>query len=381
MFRIIEDKWRMISSATVNGLYIYKLGRLMNQTIKINTASKAYDVIIGTGLLDRAGELSKTVIKPCKTVIVSDSNVSRLYLGRLKSSLEKAGFEVISFIFPAGEQSKNSETLFELLEYMAENGLTRNDAVFALGGGVTGDVAGFAAAIYMRGIRFIQLPTTLLAAVDSSVGGKTGIDLKAGKNLAGAFWQPELVVCDTDLLNTLPEVQISDGWSEIVKYSIIRDRELFDILLNDAKPEPGAVIARCVGIKRDIVTEDEKETGLRMLLNFGHTVGHAIEKCSDYRISHGQAVAIGMAVITRAAVKMGLCGPDCLAGLLSLLKKYKLPDSTDIPGDKLFEAMLSDKKRGSGGLTLVVPEEIGRCVLKTMSLDKVREMLRLGLSA
>lgn len=381
MLRIIEDKWRMISSATVNGLNIYKLGRHMNQTIRVNTASKAYDVIIGTGLLDRAGELSKTVIKPRKTVIVSDNNVSRLYLGRLKSSLEKAGFEVISFIFPAGEQSKNSETLFELLEFMAGNGLTRNDAVFALGGGVTGDIAGFAAAIYMRGIRFIQLPTTLLAAVDSSVGGKTGIDLKAGKNLAGAFWQPELVICDIDLLNTLQEVQLSDGWSEIIKYAMISDRELFNILLNDNKTELGAVIARCVRIKRDIVAQDEREGGLRMLLNFGHTVGHAIEKCSDYRISHGQAVAIGMAVITRAAVKMGLCGPNCLAGLLSLLNKYKLPDSTDILGDMLFEAMLSDKKRGSGGLTLVVPEEIGRCVLKTMSLDEVREMLRLGLSA
>jgi 3-dehydroquinate synthase len=211
------------------------------------------------------------------------------------------------------------------------------------------------------------------------VGGKTGIDLKAGKNLAGAFWQPELVICDTELLDTLPTVQMSDGWAEIIKYAMIRDRKLFNILSEEAEPDLDSLIARCVGIKRDIVALDEKEGGLRMLLNFGHTVGHAIEKCSSYTVSHGQAVAIGMAVITRAAVKLGLCDKACLEGLLRLTEKFKLPDRTGLEEEELFKALLSDKKRGSSGLTLIIPAEIGSCELKKFGLHEVREMLRLGL--
>jgi 3-dehydroquinate synthase len=349
------------------------------QTVNVKIASKSYDVLFGRNLIDEAGIYAASVLPVNIAAVITDSVVDGLYSERLIASLKRAGFGTVKYVFPAGETSKNAYNYIQILEFMAEQGLTRTDAVFALGGGVAGDMAGFAAATYLRGIGFVQVPTTLLAMVDSSVGGKTGIDLRAGKNLAGAFYQPDRVLIDFSVLETLPDEKLSDGWAEIIKYGMICDRELLEKLIYKDGAGLEDIIVRCVEIKRDIVGGDEKESGIRKLLNFGHTVGHAIEKCSDYTVSHGRAVAIGMAVITRAGVRAGLCGNDCLDVLTELLTKYRLPDKTDINEAELFEAMLSDKKRNAEGITLIVPETVGSCVLKNVSLDYARELLHSGM--
>ena len=263
------------------------------QTIEVHTAP-AYEVTIGAGLLRECGARLKTVLGGCRIAVVADSNVAPLYLETVCASLRDAGFAVCSYVFPSGEAHKNFTTLSAILEFLAESQLTRTDCVAALGGGVTGDMAGFAAASYLRGIRYVQLPTTLLSAVDSSVGGKTAIDLAAGKNLAGAFLQPAAVLCDTDCLRSLPAAVFADGAAEAIKTGVLSGETLFSLFedgtLTDA---PAEVIARCVRYKAGVVERDEKERGERRKLNLGHTVGHAIEKCSGYAIPHGHAVAAG----------------------------------------------------------------------------------------
>lgn len=357
------------------------------KTVNVRTASKPYEVIIGEGLLEVAGRLAAKVIKVNKAAVVTDDTVEELYSNRLEDSLRAEGFDTVKFVFQAGERSKNTNTYINLLEFLAANGLMRQDSVFALGGGVTGDLAGFAAATYLRGISFVQLPTTLLAAVDSSVGGKTGIDLNAGKNLAGSFYQPDIVICDTSTLNTLPAERLNDGCAEIIKHAMICDSEFVDILNKvTVKIEDlfdsiiiEEIIQRNVEIKSRIVSADERESGRRKLLNFGHTVGHAIEKCSGYKISHGIAVAIGMAVITRAAYRSGMCGKVCFDTLQMLLKRFGLPDSTNLEVEELFAAMQSDKKRTTEGFTIAVPIEVGQCKLITTSVKETKELLKLGL--
>ena len=347
-------------------------------TVLVNPPSKTYEVKIGSGLLAKAGELAASVHTPANAVIVTDSTVDKLYSETLTKSLKAAGYKVFETAIPAGEQSKNAEILINVLNFMAECRLTRADTVFALGGGVVGDLAGLAAVLFMRGIGLVQLPTTLLAAVDSSVGGKTAIDLKTGKNLIGAFYQPDLVICDTDTLQTLPQSEFSNGCAEVIKYGFIRDASVFDRLLSDPF-DTGAVITRCVEIKRDVVCADERDTGERQLLNFGHTFGHAVEQRSDFTIPHGSAVAVGMALMTKAAVKKGLCDPDCLVILKTLLTRYNLPFSTSFSEDELFDTVLTDKKRLSDQLTLVVPRKPGRCDLMKLPIAEVRKFLHLGL--
>ena len=270
-------------------------------------ASREYEVRIGSGLLRGAGEVVRQVCGGEAVMLVCGDIVNGLYADGVQGSLEAAGFRVCRFVYPHGERSKTAQTYFSLLNALAENGLTRSDCIVALGGGVTGDLAGFAAATYQRGVHYVQIPTTLLAAVDSSVGGKTAIDLPAGKNLAGAFYQPSLVLCDYDTLNTLPEDVFTDGCAEVIKYGVIWSEGLFERLKAPIRPQLEMVIARCVEIKRDVVQQDEFDTGVRGLLNFGHTIGHAVEKCSDFAVSHGRAVAIGMALITKAAYLAGIC--------------------------------------------------------------------------
>lgn len=349
-------------------------------TISVKTPSKTYPVFIGEGLLENAGMLALQRFPAGKAAIVTDDTVNGLYADTLSESLNKVGFETVKFVFPHGESSKNAETFIALLNFLAENHLSQSDAVFALGGGVTGDLAGFAAAVYLRGIRLVQIPTTLLAAVDSSIGGKTAIDLAFGKNMAGAFYQPELVICDCDTLKTLDEEQRANGFAEIIKYAVICDTELFDRLKNPEKLNIRDIITRCVEIKREIVAADERDIGLRHLLNLGHTFGHAVEQCSDYTISHGSAVAIGLSLITAACVKKKICYAHCLNDITAMLKQYHLPTMTDFGEEALITAMLSDKKRSAGKITLVVPRAVGESVLKTVTLDEAREFLRLGLS-
>ena len=351
------------------------------KTVRINT-EKAYDVIIGTGLLASCGDIIAKVIKPCRAAIITDSNVEKLFLKTVSDSLENAGFATSTFSFTAGEQSKTIDTLSDILEFLAQNRITRTDCVIALGGGVTGDISGFAAGCYLRGVRYFQLPTTFLAAVDSSVGGKTGIDLKAGKNLAGLFVSPELVVCDTDCMKHLPADVFADGAAEAIKTGVLSGEKLFSIFEDgDVKASLPEIIEMCVAFKGHVVEEDEFEAGLRKMLNLGHTVAHAIEKCSNYTISHGHAVAAGMAVIARAADKLGLSGSLVAPRIEKALIRNGLPVSTDFSAEELTMAALSDKKRAGDEITLVIPNSVGDCYLKELPVTELTDVIRVGLEA
>lgn len=346
------------------------------KTVCVNAPSKSYEVLIGAGLLSQAGERICALRGKGTVMVVTDSTVDRLYSAPLLGALHAAGCTTEKFVFPAGEGSKTPATLFALLSAMADAHLTRTDTVAALGGGVVGDLAGLAAALYMRGIGLVQLPTTLLAAVDSSVGGKTAIDLPTGKNLAGTFYQPDLVLCDTDTLSSLPPAEFSNGCAEVIKYAVLQDASILSMLRRKDAMEQ--MIARCVSIKREIVCADERDVGMRQLLNFGHTFAHAIEQCSGYTIPHGSAVAVGMVLVTRAAAAQGLCSREVLTKLQSALAECNLPTNTDFTTDALFSAVLCDKKRTGGQITLVIPRKIGQCELHRVSLAGAKEFLHLG---
>ncbi len=349
------------------------------KTIQVQ-ASRSYQVHIGKGLLSRLGESAARLLKGRTAAIVSDNNVWAHYGSAVQRSLEKAGFQVYSFVFPAGENNKNTDTFLEILNFLAENKLHRDDCVIALGGGVVGDVAGFAAACYLRGIPCIQVPTSLLAMVDASVGGKTAIDLPAGKNLCGAFCQPALVLCDIDTLSTLPMEIFREGCAEIIKYGVLFDPQLFahleDAGLSFRREE---VIARCVELKAQVVAEDEFDIGRRQLLNFGHSYGHAIEAESKYGISHGNAVAIGMAMAARAGLRMGYCEEMSCHALLNVLEKFGLPFSTDHSAEALFNHMLLDKKASGRGLSLIIPDAIGSCRRVEVEASALPAWIKAGL--
>ncbi|MBO4872456.1 MAG: 3-dehydroquinate synthase [Lachnospiraceae bacterium] len=356
------------------------------KTIHVATGAP-YDVIVGRGLLDKAGELLRDVLRPgdamaarpCRAALIADSHVMPLYGKRVTASLQKAGFGCESYVFAAGEASKNLDTYTDILRFLAAEHFSRSDVIVALGGGVTGDMAGFAAATFLRGIPFLQIPTSLLAMTDSSVGGKTAVDLPEGKNLVGAFHQPCLVVCDPDVLETLPEAVFRDGSAEVIKYGMLGN-EAFFRQLEEApiRDQAENVIETCVTMKRDIVEADEFDTGERRKLNLGHSFGHAIEKCSNFGISHGLAVAAGMAIITRAAVQKGFCEPSALPRLLSLLKRCGLPTGTDFSAARLAAAALSDKKFSGGRIHLIVPEAIGRCRILPVPSAELADWLKAG---
>lgn len=339
------------------------------ETVKV-TASKNYEVIIGADILPSLGERCVSLLGKGRAVIVTDSNVAPLWLDKTKASLEAAGVDCVSFVFPAGEDSKCKETLFELLEFMAENRLTRSDYAVALGGGVTGDMTGLAASLYLRGIPFVQVPTTLLAAVDSSVGGKTAVNLNAGKNLMGAFYQPSLVLCDTLTLGTLSDDIFADGMAEVIKYGVIYDRKLFDkVKGGNVKGDIEKIIARCVELKRDVVAKDEFDKGERQLLNYGHTMAHSIEKCSNFEISHGKAVAIGMVIAAKAGAKLGWSDEDCTEEVTQAVINNNLPTECPYTAHELADVALSDKKRAGNSISFVAPRVIGECYLKKIPVD------------
>ena len=342
------------------------------------TASTRYDVLIGENLVDRAGELTAKAMKPCKCVIVTDDTVDELYGDRVLISFRYAGFDASKYAFPAGEGSKHLGTLSDILEFMAGQQMTRADLVVALGGGVPGDMAGFASAVYARGIRFMQIPTTLLAAVDSSVGGKTAIDLRAGKNLAGAFHQPSLVITDTDVIRALPAEQLSCGAAEVIKTGVLFDEALF-ALVEDGRwhDRMDAVIERCVALKRDVVAEDEFDTGVRALLNLGHTFGHAIEQCSGLSVTHGQGVATGMLMAANAAG----CDESLVRRLAACLRANGLPTHCGFRADALTAAALTAKKRSGDTITLVLPEHIGKCRLEKIPVSGLRDCFDRALKA
>ena len=347
--------------------------------ITIN-ASRKYDVVIGNGLLSTLGQETAKLGKAKKVAVISDSNVWPLHGQKTVSSLEGSGFQVISFVIPAGEASKNGQTYLDLLNFLAEHQLTRSDMIVALGGGVVGDLTGFAAATFLRGIRFIQIPTTLLAAVDSSVGGKTAIDLPAGKNLSGAFYQPSLVLCDLDLLNTLPEEIFRDGCAEVIKYGVLYDPKLFAHLTEHGLYfDREAVIARCVELKRDVVMEDEFDTGTRMKLNLGHTIGHGVEAHSNFTVSHGKAVAVGMAIVAKSGSKYGICSETVKDQIISTIRKFGLPTETANNAEELYRSALSDKKRSGGTVNLIVPVNIGNCIIRPTPVEEVKSFIEAGL--
>ena len=346
------------------------------------SASRTYEVQIEKGLLARAGACVSKLLPPPRTVmVVSDDTVFALWGEKLTASLTEAGYTVKEFVIPHGERSKTPDTLFSLWNALAAEGLTRTDCLAALGGGVVGDIVGFAAATFLRGIPFVQFPTTLLAMVDSSVGGKTAVDLPAGKNLVGAFNQPVGVFCDTDTLSTLPAEIYADGCAEVIKYGYINDPTLLEMLKKDFSADPDEVIARCVADKRDVVEADERDTGVRQLLNLGHTAGHAVEHCSNFKISHGSAVAIGMMLMTKAAIAHGICDPEVLPHMKDMLKAYRLPTDCPFGAKELAAVAMGDKKRAGKKITLVLPQKIGESILYPMEAKDLEAFFAKGLEA
>lgn len=339
------------------------------KTIHVGTG-RSYDILIGHGILDEAGKLIRPLTKGIRAAVVSDTNVAPIYAERVIASLEKAGFETSLFVFEAGEGSKRLATVEKLYSHLYKNDLTRTDIIIALGGGVTGDMAGFAAATYLRGIDFVQIPTSLLAQVDSSVGGKTAVDLPSGKNLVGAFWQPSLVIIDPETLNTLSEKFFRDGLGEVVKYGCIRSLSLFERLESEnARDMIDDVIFECVSVKRDVVEHDERDTGERAILNFGHTLGHALEKLHNYEgLSHGEAVAAGAAILTRVSESSGLTEKGTSQRLEALLEKYGLPTKSELPLAEIIAATRGDKKSTGKGINFVFLDKIGSCFIKKIEI-------------
>lgn len=341
-------------------------------------ASSSYDILIDKDIIDISGELISKVIKKGKALVVTDDNVDDFYGKRVMHSLTDAGIEAMKFVFPHGEASKNHATLLKIYEYMALNGYTRSDFIVALGGGVVGDTAGYAAATYMRGIDFVQIPTTVVSQADSSVGGKTAVDINGGKNLVGAFHQPRLVICDTDTLDTLTPEFFSDGMAEVIKHGMIKSEELFKILSdNDIKENIVDIMKRNVSIKGQVVENDEREKGERMLLNFGHTLAHALEKYYNFTgLTHGCAVAIGMSTFTHIAERRGMCKIGVADKLDALLEKCGLPLTDKAPLHELYTLSLRDKKHLADGMNIVICSDVGKSEVVKMSVDEYAKFLK-----
>ena len=350
-------------------------------TVSVKTG-KPYEVLIDSGLLHQAGKLIARVISPCRAAVITDDTVDALYGEKVQESLQKSGFNVCRTHFPHGEAHKNLHTYMQLMDFLCENQITRSDIIVALGGGVVGDTAGFAAATYLRGVRFVQIPTTLLAMVDSSVGGKTAVDLPHGKNLCGAFWQPSLVICDTDTLKTLPGQTYIDGLAECIKHGVLKDESLFDLLAaQDARENINEIVARNVAIKAEYVMQDERDTGLRQQLNLGHTLGHAVEKLSNFSTTHGQAVAVGMVYAARIAEKLNLCDASVPVRIEQALRHVGLPVSAPYSAQDIARVALGDKKRMGNVIHMVLPQKIGACCLHDVSIDTLQSIISLGVDA
>ena len=352
------------------------------RTVRVNAASKSYDVLIGNNAVEALGEEAKKVCPGAlKALVVSETNVAGLYLDKVKCALEKAGFEVISYVFEAGEQNKNINEIAGMWNKMAEAGFTRTDFVAGLGGGVTTDMAGFAASTFLRGIKVIQLPTSLLAMVDASVGGKTGIDIPMGKNQVGAFWQPSLVVEDISFLKTLPAEVFTEGMGEVTKHAFIMDTDLFDKLekadgnIRDDEDLLEEIVFMNVSDKASVVGEDETDNGRRQTLNFGHTVGHVIERDSGFTKPHGICVAKGMGIVIDACVRAGSLAKEDADKMKNLLKLYNLPVTDDITPEAIVEGAMNDKKKRGDTLSVILVNKIGKAEIKKMNKEEFLKFL------
>ncbi len=346
-------------------------------TLRVNLQERSYEIVNRPGALGQCGALAAQVLRGRLACVVSDSRVAPLYADTVLESLRGAGLEPFLLTVSAGEQSKCPAQLAQLWEQMAAHGMTRSDAVFALGGGVVGDLAGFAAATMLRGVDLVQLPTTLLAQVDSSVGGKVAVDLRAGKNLAGCFYQPKLVVMDPETLNTLPDRVFADGMAEVVKYGCIWDEALFARL--EALPDRAAVTAvveeittACCDIKRQVVEQDEHDLGLRMLLNFGHTMGHVYEKAYRYETyTHGEAVAAGMVDAARLGELLGHTPSGTAERIAALVRRHGLPAAIHAGRADVEAALRLDKKNLEGALHFVFLERLGRARTERVARETI----------
>lgn len=343
------------------------------KTIRVNT-SKPYDVLIERGSIKSCGKYIADIAKSRRAAIITDDVVERLYGDTVKKSLTENGFGCTMFSFPNGEASKGLAVLSDIYDFLCESSITRNDIIIALGGGVVGDITGFAAATFLRGVEFVQIPTTLLAQIDSSVGGKTAIDLKCGKNLAGAFKQPALVICDSDTLKTLSPDILADGMAEAIKYGMIRDEKLFGLIaehdLGNVHEVMDEIVYTCIDIKRAVVENDEFDRGERMILNFGHTIGHAIEGYHNYvNYTHGKGVAAGMCIITRRFAE------NLSERLEKCVRAYGLPIDSEASMTELLPFCSKDKKRESNNINFIVCEKIGEAEIRKASVAEFNKMI------
>lgn len=370
------DEYRQAPSAQASGAH---------HVVPVTTKARQYDVHVGCGVLKEVGPLIREAAGGHMAAIISDDNVAPLYAPVVCASLEAAGYKTDLIVFPAGEQNKRFSTLEIMLEDLAEAELSRSDVVVALGGGVTGDMAGLAAALYLRGIQVAQVPTSLLAMVDSSVGGKTAVDLSVGKNLAGAFFQPSVVVADVACLHTLSPDLLRDSCGEVIKHGVLADPELFEELSQHPITEAGyrdedlaRVVARNVAIKRNVVNADENERGIRQALNLGHTLGHAIEAASEYAWGHGSSVAAGLCCVCRASEALGWTERGTAQRVVDVCAAHGLPTDTDLPHVKILRYACHDKKRHGATVNLVVPQAIGSVSVRTITLEQLAEVIHLG---
>lgn len=352
------------------------------RTVRFPAASKEYDVIIGSGAVSVLGsEVKKLCPGAMKALIVSETNVAPLYLEKVREEIVKAGIEAVDYVFEAGERSKGIEAVAAMWNKMAESGFTRTDIVIGLGGGVTTDMAGFAAATFLRGINVIQLPTSLLAMVDASIGGKTGIDIAMGKNQVGAFWQPTVVIEDTSFLKTLPDEVFTEGMGEVIKHAFIVDPVLLDKLekangsIRDDEELLEDIVAMNVSDKADVVREDENDNGRRQILNYGHTVGHVIERDSGYTKPHGICVAKGMGIMIDACVRAGTLSEGDAKRMKDLLKLYKLPVSDDITPEAIVAGAMNDKKKRGSNLSVILVNKIGEAEIRKMTPEEFMRFL------
>lgn len=342
---------------------------MVQQTIQVGLGERSYPIVIGTGLFEQIGPSLQTAKIAKRYAIISDDRVGVLYGERVLHSLQQAGIAVELIMFPHGEASKHLHTIGSLASELAQRGFDRGDGLVALGGGVTGDITGFLASIYLRGIPFVQVPTSLLAQVDSSVGGKTGVDIAQGKNLIGTFYQPKAVFIDIEALTTLPEEEFLGGMAEVIKYGASIDADFFTWLAANRATilaqDPTVIvpmIRRCCELKASVVERDEREGGLRRILNFGHTIGHAVEAASGYRLNHGFSVAIGMRAVAELALLGGYTEMDVVEKISELLSQYRLPIAIppELDRDAIRQYIRADKKSIGGRIFFVLPEAIGK---------------------
>ncbi|MCB5955669.1 3-dehydroquinate synthase [Enterococcus sp. CWB-B31] len=351
--------------------------------LTVTLPNHSYEIIIEKNSLSRLGEWVQQLWKPQKIAVITDRTVDKIYSSTVLEQLSVAGFDVTKFVVPAGEPSKNLTNTEKIYDHLAENQFTRSDGIIALGGGVIGDLAGFAAATYMRGIHFLQVPTTLLAQVDSSIGGKTGVNTNRAKNLVGAFWQPDGVLIDPETLKTLENRRLKEGIAEIIKSAAIADKELWGKLQQlkdeqDLLQHASEIITDCLKVKRKVVEEDELDNGIRLILNFGHTIGHAIENTAGYGVvSHGEAVAIGMVQMNQIAEEKGLTPKNTTNQLIELIEKFGLPATYDNwQEETLFQALTHDKKTRGTSIKIILLETIGQAKIETVSIEEMKDYLK-----